>query len=82
MEQKPLWTEQSGRLTLRPFTVYINAAKILKKSLSVKKTKRNRTLTSVTSKYLCAPSPQCVTSCHSAFTETHTATDFIQETLR
>lgn len=82
MEQKPLWTEQSGRLTLRPFTVYINAAKILKKSLSVKKTKRNRTLTSVTSKYLCAPSPQCVTSCHSAFTETHTATDFIPETLR
>lgn len=83
MEQKPLWTEQSGRLTLRPFTVYINAAKILKKAfLLKKKKKRNRTLTSVTSKYLCAPSPQCVTSCHSAFTETHTATDFIQETLR
>lgn len=45
MEQKPLWTEQPGRLTLRPFravTVYINAAKTLK-SLSVKEKKKKKT---------------------------------------
>lgn len=44
MEQKPLWTEQSGRLTLRPFTVYINAAKILKKAFLLKKKKKEQNL--------------------------------------